>query len=77
MGLNADAANEEMHQNNASDDHISFLLKYCSRPGVPEIYNKVSNLLYKNFNMGGAELCMLCTFIACKIKEGSQDGMEN
>ena len=70
MGLNADAANEEMHRNNASDDNIRFLLEYCSRPGVPEIYNKVSDLLYKNFNMRGAELCMLCTFIACKIKEG-------
>lgn len=72
MGLKADAANEEMHKNNATDEHIQFLLSYCSKPGVPEIYNKVANLLYKNFTMGGAELTMLCTFIAAEmIKDAS------
>lgn len=30
-----------------TDDHITFLLSYCSN--VPELYNKISNMLYKIF----------------------------
>ena len=48
-----------------NNDHTKFLLKYCS--AEPKIYNKVSNLLYKNFKIQSAEVSLVCTFIACEI----------
>lgn len=44
-----------------NDDYIGILLTVCS--GYPTIYNKVSNLLYKNFQLGGAELNLLITYM--------------
>lgn len=52
------------------DNYTGFLLKYCS--AYPELYNKVSNMLYKNFHIQSAEFSLICTFIAkeiCKSEE--------
>ena len=40
---------------------MSRLLTHCSK--IPETYNKISNLLYKNFQIQSAELTLLCTYI--------------
>lgn len=49
------------------DNNIKFLLTYCSK--YPELYNKVSNLLYVQFGIRSAEICLLCTFIAREINK--------
>lgn len=41
--------------------NIKYLLDYCQ--DKPELYNRVSNLLYVNFGIQSAELSLLCTFI--------------
>ena len=58
-----------------NNDHTKFLLKYCS--AEPEIYNKVSILLYKNFKIQSAEVSLVCTFIACEILKSSQERRTN
>ena len=50
-----------------TDDHITFLLSYCSN--VPELYNKISNMLYKNFSAAPASLALVCTFITNEISK--------
>ena len=61
------------------DDTIKFLLNYVSN--YPEVYNKVANILYTQFGIRGAEICLLCTFIAVKFieerkKENEETGKE-
>lgn len=45
---------------NSDDSNITFLLKYCSRD--PELYNQVSNHLYKRFGLRSAEVSLLVTY---------------
>ena len=54
---------EQRNDNFASDDAIGYLLKYCSRQGLPELYNKVSNMVYKQFNIHSAEIALICTWV--------------
>lgn len=42
------------------NSNISFLLNYASK--CPELYNEVSNHLYKRFGLQGAELTLLVTY---------------
>ena len=44
------------------DDVIAYLLKYCAQPGMPELYNKISNLLYNKLKMHSAEASLICTW---------------
>lgn len=43
------------------DTNISYLLKYCA--DMPELYNKVSNKLWAEFNIQSAEVTLLCTYM--------------
>ena len=54
------------------DEYTKFLLKYCS--AEPELYNKVSNLLYKHLKIQSAEVSLVCTFIACEILKEVNNG---
>lgn len=44
-----------------SKTNIKFLLDECSKD--PELYNKVANKLYVQFNIRSAEITLLCTYI--------------
>lgn len=48
-------------------NNIEFLLSQCE--DVPELYNKVANLLWCTFGMKSAEISMLCTYIAKECLE--------
>ena len=50
---------------------IGSLLSKCSE--YPVLYNKVSVLLYKNFNLRGAELTLICTYIVIMIIKNYQE----
>lgn len=50
-----------------SDNSIGIMLTVCSH--YPEIYNKVSNLLYKNFQLRGAEQCLLCSYVVIMMSK--------
>ena len=43
------------------DTNISYLLKYCA--DMPELYNKVANKLWAEFNIQSAEVTLLCTYM--------------
>jgi hypothetical protein len=43
------------------DTNMGYLLKYCSE--IPELYNKVSNKLWIEFDIHSAEITLLCTYI--------------
>ena len=49
---------------------IEDLLEYCS--SVPKLYNKVSNLLYKEFHLQSAEISLLCTYICNEVMKNEQ-----
>lgn len=49
---------------NFSDNSIGYLLSVCSK--YPEIYNEVSNHLYNEFGLSGAELVLLVTYYVAK-----------
>lgn len=53
--------------NNREDKEIiDMLLAYCSE--CPELYNDVSNILFKLFKANvGAEVNLLCTYVVSKI----------
>lgn len=53
-------------------DNIEYLLKYCA--GVPDLYNEVSRILWAEFNIRGAELALLCTYVTDKIRKEGEDG---
>lgn len=64
-----------MDGGNVKETNIEYLLKYCS--GVPDLYNEVSRILWAEFNIRGAEVALLCTFVADKIrKEERKNGKE-
>ena len=46
-------------------NNMEFLLDYCK--GNERMYNKVSNLLYTEFDIKSAEIALLCTFVSDKI----------
>ena len=52
---------------------MQFLESYCQE--YPELYNKVSNLLWINFGLSSAEITHVCTFITHEImtKEKNED----
>ena len=54
------------------DSHIKFLLNYCQ--DKPELYNKVANRLWVEFGLKGAELSLLCTFIASEVLKDEYTG---
>lgn len=41
-------------------EKMELLLQTCK--DYPEIYNKIGNLLFHNFEIQGAEVCLLCTY---------------
>ena len=49
------------------------LLKYCSEN--PELYNKVSNYVYQEFNIQSAEITLLITYVIGEY-ERETDGKE-
>ena len=59
-----------MEAENIKDDKIATLITYCSE--CPELYNEVSNILYKLFETNiGAELNLVCTYVVSKILKES------
>ena len=52
--------------------NIDYLLGYAA--GVPDLYNEVSRILWAEFNIRGAEVALLCTFVADKIRKEEKDG---
>lgn len=44
---------------------IQFLESYCK--DCPELYNKVANLLWKQFGLSSAEVTLVCTFVAREV----------
>lgn len=53
------------------DENMEMLLRECSKH--PELYNKVSNLLYKDLGLQSAELTLTCTYAAIKLMEVQDD----
>lgn len=53
------------------DKDITYLLQYVAE--YPDIYTEVTRLLYKEFNIRGAETALLCTFIHVKLMERSNN----
>ena len=53
------------------DKTAGILLKYCSK--CPEYYNKVSNMIYKKFDIHSAELSLLITYIAKEIENEQKE----
>lgn len=51
--------------------HIKFLLDYCQ--DKPELYNKVANELWVQFGLRSAEVNLLCTYIADRMKGEKND----
>ena len=54
-----------------SDDKIGLLLTYCGK--CPELYNRVSNLLYKDFQIQSAEVSLLVTYICDQIMKNNEE----
>lgn len=48
--------------------NIHFLLDECSK--YPDLYNKVANELYVEFNIRSAEIVLLVTYMIHKHEEG-------
>ena len=63
--MNREEIIQKLHYQSIGD-----LLEYCS--GMPELYNKVSNLLYKDFNIQSAEISLLCTYICNEVMKNEQ-----
>lgn len=53
-------------------NNIEFLQYQCK--DVPELYNKVSNLLWCTFGMKSAEISLLCTYIAKEVLDEHRKG---
>lgn len=54
------------------DEETGNLLKICSN--YPELYNRVSNRLYKEFGLIGAELSLVCTWSVIMETKGEACG---
>ena len=53
-------------------DQMGELLDYCSK--IPEVYNKVSIKLYRDFGICSAEVTLICTYIFNELnKEADHD----
>lgn len=50
---------------------IDFLLEYCN--GKEKLFNAIGNELWVQFGIRSAEICLLCTYIADKMKGGNYD----
>lgn len=56
-----------------NNDDMETLLKFCT--AYPRIYNKMSNLLYKEFGVISAELSLLITWAQMQVIDVEvQDG---
>lgn len=60
----------------ANTDNLEFIMKYITQHKAEALYNKVSTLLYIEFNIRSAEISLLATYVVLKIKEkeGEQNG---
>lgn len=47
---------------------IEDLIPVCNED--PALYNKISNILYKDFNIKGAATCLLITYFVILFKKG-------
>lgn len=56
------------------DKKMELLLKECSEH--PAVYNKVSNILYKDLGLQSAEISLTCTYAVLKFMELSLKAME-
>ena len=52
-------------------NNLKFLLDYCSDKA--ELYNKVSNLLWVEFGIKSAEVCLICTFVADRMRKENKN----
>ncbi len=53
------------------DENMEMLLRKCSKH--PELYNKVSNILYKDLGLQSAEVTLTCAYTVLKLREVEYD----
>lgn len=52
---------------NRAQRNIDYLTQYCQ--DLPELYNKVALKLWSEFDITGAEISLLCTFMVNEFME--------
>lgn len=55
--------------------NTDYMMEYITKHKAESLYNKVSTLLYIEFNIRSAEISLLATYVVLKIKE--KEGVQN
>lgn len=55
--------------------NTDYMMEYITKHKAEPLYNKVSTLLYIEFNIRSAEISLLATYVVLKIKE--KEGVQN
>lgn len=55
--------------------NTEYMMEYITQHKAESLYNKVSTLLYIEFNIRSAEISLLATYVVLKIKE--KEGVQN
>lgn len=58
----------DVHINYDANNHMNLLLDFAR--GKSETYNKIANMLYKDLNIQGASITLVCLYIHEMLKEG-------
>ena len=56
----------------SEEEKMELLLQTCK--DYPEIYNKIGNLLFHNFEIQEAEICLLCTYCVIAYEKAREEG---